>query len=221
MHKILLVDDDPDILELLKYNLQKEGYQIFTAKDGMEAIKLASKYTPHLILMDVMMPKMDGMEACEELRSLEDFQDTIIVLLTARGEDFSQIAGFNAGADDYIIKPIKPRVLVSKIASLLRRTVSKQSEINTIFKGVRIDSDKHQVIKDGEEIKFARKEFELLKLMFSDIGKVFTRDEIMRTVWGAEVFVGDRTIDVHIRKLREKLGEDIIETIKGVGYRVK
>ena len=220
-YRILLVDDEPDILEIVSYNLKKEGYEVSTANDGVQAIKQAIKCKPHLIVMDVMMPNMDGIEACEKIREISELSKTIITFLTARGEDYSQIAGLEAGADDYITKPVKPKILLSKIKSLLRRLeddASVQGKI--IVKGVFIDAIKYKVVKDGVEIKFARKEFELLQLLFSEVGKVFTRKIIMEKVWGMDVIIGDRTIDVHIRKLREKLGDDMIETIKGVGYRL-
>ncbi|MBC8266920.1 MAG: response regulator transcription factor [Flavobacteriales bacterium] len=219
-YKILLVDDEPDILEIIGYNLKKEGYEIFTAEDGIIAIEQAKKHQPHLIILDVMMPNMDGIEACSEIREIPELSKTLITFLTARSEDYSQIAGLDAGADDYITKPVKPKILLSKVKSLLRRLEGKKEVSILSFKGIELDSNKYKVLKDGVELKFARKEFELLQLLFSEIGKVFTRDEIMNTVWGADVFIGDRTIDVHIRKLREKLGDDIIETIKGVGYRL-
>ena len=220
-YRILLVDDEPDILEIVRYNLKKEGYEVSTASDGVQAIEKAIKYNPHLIVMDVMMPNMDGIEACEKIREIPELSKTIITFLTARGEDYSQIAGLEAGADDYITKPVKPKILLSKIKSLLRRLEVASDQEKTIFKGVFIDASKYKVIKNGLEIKFARKEFELLQLLFSEIGKVFTRDNIMESVWGANLVIGDRTIDVHIRKLREKLGDDFIETIKGVGYRLR
>lgn len=219
-YKILLVDDDPDILEIIGYNLKKEGYEIFTAEDGFIAIEQAKKHQPNLIILDVMMPNMDGIEACTKIREIPELSKTIITFLTARSEDYSQIAGLEAGADDYLTKPVKPKILLSKVKSLLRRLEGEKEASVILFKGIEIDSKKHKVVKDGVELKFARKEFELLQLLFSEIGKVFTRDEIMNTVWGTDVFIGDRTIDVHIRKLREKLGKDIIETIKGVGYRL-
>ncbi len=219
-YRILLVDDEPDILEILGYNLKKEGYEVFIAEDGLQAIVQAKKYKPHLIVMDVMMPNMDGIEACIKIRETPEISKTIITFLSARSEDYSQISGLNAGADDYLNKPVRPRVLLSKVKSLLRRFEDTSTQKAHIFKDITIDSNKHKVLKGGVEIKFAKKEFKLLQLLFSDIGKVFTRDEIMNTIWGTDVFVGDRTIDVHIRKLREKLGDNVIETIKGVGYRL-
>ena len=219
-YRILLVDDEPDILEILGYNLKKEGYKVFMAEDGLQAIVQAKKHKPHLIVMDVMMPNMDGIEACIKIRETPEISKTIITFLSARSEDYSQISGLNAGADDYLTKPVRPRVLLSKVKSLLRRLEDTSTEKPQVFKDITIDPSKYKVLKGGVEIKFAKKEFKLLQLLFSDIGKVFTRDEIMNTIWGTDVFVGDRTIDVHIRKLREKLGNNIIETIKGVGYRL-
>jgi two-component system, OmpR family, alkaline phosphatase synthesis response regulator PhoP len=218
-HKILLVDDEPDILEFLSYNLKKEGYQVYTALTGEEGISLAKKEMPHLVLLDVMMPGIDGMEVCRELRSAQGMDGVVIAFLTARSEDYSHIAGFEAGADDYINKPIKPRVLLSRIKALLRRS-SNGTESSAVDVGkLRIDRESYLVFKDGQEISLPRKEFELLSLLASKPGKVFARDEILNKVWGDEVVVGDRTIDVHIRKLREKLGEEFIRTVKGVGYK--
>jgi two-component system alkaline phosphatase synthesis response regulator PhoP len=219
-YRILIVDDEPDILEILGYNLKKEGYEVFMAEDGLQAIVQAKKHKPHLIVMDVMMPNMDGIEACIKIRENPELSKTIITFLSARSEDYSQISGLNAGADDYLTKPVRPRVLLSKVKSLLRRLEDTSTENPQVFKDITIDPNKYKVLKGGVEIKFAKKEFKLLQLLFSNIGKVFTRDEIMNTIWGTDVFVGDRTIDVHIRKLREKLGNNVIETIKGVGYRL-
>ena len=219
-YRILIVDDEPDILEILGYNLKKEGYEVFMAEDGLQAIVQAKKHKPHLIVMDVMMPNMDGIEACIKIRENPELSKTIITFLSARSEDYSQISGLNAGADDYLTKPVRPRVLLSKVKSLLRRLENASTEAPQVFKNITIDPNKYKVLKGGVEIKFAKKEFKLLQLLFSNIGKVFTRDEIMNTIWGTDVFVGDRTIDVHIRKLREKLGDNVIETIKGVGYRL-
>ena len=220
--KILLVDDEPDILEILSYNLIAEGYTVLTASNGLEAVKSAKKNHPHLILMDVMMPEMDGIEACEQIRILPELKDTVITFLTARGEDYSQVAGFEAGADDYITKPIKPKVLVSKIKALLRRlneaTPIENSELITVG-DLTIDREAYKIIYKGNELVLPRKEFELLSLLASKPGKVFKRDEILDKVWGNEVVVGGRTIDVHIRKLREKIGDDSFKTIKGVGYK--
>jgi two-component system, OmpR family, alkaline phosphatase synthesis response regulator PhoP len=219
--KILLVDDEPDILEFVKYNLEKEGYEVLTANSGVEAIEIAEKVIPDLIVVDVMMPGMDGVETCVRMRENKKLDDTIITFLTARNEDFTQIAGFDAGADDYITKPIKPRVLVSRIKALLRRSsgTAESVEPNKDLGGIVIDRNKYSVSKEGVEIDLPKKEFELLALLASKPGNVFTRDVILDRVWGGEVVVGDRTIDVHVRKLREKLGEDIIKTIKGVGYK--
>lgn len=217
-HKILLVDDDPDILEFIQYNLEKEGYEVATATNGLEAVKMAKSIVPDLILLDVMMPEMDGVETCAKIRETSELQSVRIAFLTARGEDYSQIAGFEAGGDDYILKPVKPRVLVSRIKALLRRSGGKE-EVSEPENGLKIDRERYEVTKDGERIALPRKEFELLALLMSKAGKVFTREIILSTVWGAEVVVGDRTIDVHIRKLREKLGSSYIKTIKGVGYK--
>ena len=217
--KILLVDDEPDILEIVGYNLTSEGYQVITAENGKEAIKQAKKELPHLIILDVMMPEMDGIEACEQIRKNPDLQNTLIVFLTARGEDYSQVAGFDAGADDYITKPIKPKVLVSKVKALLRRF--KEDEVIDTLKigSLVINRDEYKITSKGKEIVLPRKEFELLSLLASKPAKVFKRDEILDSVWGNEVIVGGRTIDVHIRKLREKIGDDSFKTIKGVGYK--
>tara|TARA_R110000868_G_scaffold360484_2_gene622506 strand:+ start:2232 stop:2912 length:681 start_codon:yes stop_codon:yes gene_type:complete len=217
--KILLVDDEPDILEIVGYNLSNEGYQIITAKNGVEAVKKAKKGLPHLIILDVMMPEMDGIEACEIIRKNPDLKDTIITFLTARGEDYSQVAGFDAGADDYITKPIKPKVLVSKVKALLRRYNQQDVEDSVKIGNLVINRDEYKIILKGIEIILPRKEFELLSLLASKPGKVFKRDEILDKVWGNEVIVGGRTIDVHIRKLREKLGDDSFKTVKGVGYK--
>ena len=220
--KILLVDDEPDILEILSYNLILEGYKVITASNGLEALKSAKENQPHLILMDVMMPEMDGIEACEQIRTFPELKNTIITFLTARSEDYSQLAGFEAGADDYITKPIKPKVLVSKIKALLRRLNEADLKENTAFIKVgdlTIDREAYKIIHRGNELVLPRKEFELLSLLASKPGKVFKRDEILDRVWGNEVVVGGRTIDVHIRKLREKIGDDSFITIKGVGYK--
>ncbi|MFC2104943.1 response regulator transcription factor [Bacteroidota bacterium] len=222
--KILLVDDEPDILEFLSYNINKEGFEVYTAQNGKEAIEKAIKVNPHLIILDVMMPEMDGIETCEVLRQDKRFQNTIIAFLTARGEDYSQIAGFDAGADDYITKPVKPKVLVSRIKALLKRfkdeTNSDTSQDQIIKQSnLIIDKERYIVTKDKEELILPKKEFELLVLLISKPDRVFTRDEIFSVVWGDDIIVGDRTIDVHIRKLREKIGEDHIKTIKGVGYK--
>jgi two-component system alkaline phosphatase synthesis response regulator PhoP len=222
-YKILLVDDEPDILEFLSYNLKKEGYAVFTANNGKEAITVAKKENPHLIILDVMMPDMDGIETCREIRESTGLKDVMIAFLTARSEDYSQIAGFDVGADDYINKPIKPRVLISRIKALLRRggAVSEANKTDNKEEvgGIKIDRERYLIVKDGKEINLPKKEFELLALLASKPGKVFTREVILDTVWGGDVVVGDRTIDVHIRKLREKIGDDFIKTIKGIGYK--
>lgn len=219
---LLLVDDEPDILEFLSYNLKKEGFKVHLADTGQKAIERAKELQPHLILLDVMMPEMDGIETCEKLRELTFTQDPIIAFLTARGEDYSQISGFEAGGDDYITKPIKPKVLVSRIKALLKRhhKTTEQSSVNQITVGeISIDLEKYQITKAGTEISLPKKEFKLLVLLASKPSKVFTREEIYSKVWGEDVFVGDRTIDVHIRKLREKIGDEYIKTVKGVGYK--
>ena len=218
--KILLVDDEQDILEIVGYNLSQEGYQVLTAANGKEAVQIARKELPHLIIMDVMMPEMDGMEACEHIRKIPELSQVIITFLTARSEDYSQVAGLEAGADDYISKPIKPKILVSKVKALLRRLKGEDVKSDTISVGdIEINREEYKIFKDGEEINLPRKEFELFYLLASKPGKVFKRDEILEKVWGNEVIVGGRTIDVHIRKLREKIGEDLFKTIKGVGYK--
>jgi len=217
---ILLVDDEADILEFLGYNLIREGYQVLKARSGKKGIKLAREHLPHLILLDVMMPEMDGMETCAEIRKLPELSNTLVAFLTARNEDFSQIAGFEAGADDYIAKPIKPKLLISRIQAMLRRYREAPREIPLIhLKGFTIDRDKYVVIKDGKEIMLPRKEFELLQFLATHPGKVLTREEIFSGVWGDHVVVGDRTIDVHIRRIREKIETNQIKTIKGVGYK--
>ncbi len=218
--KILLVDDEPDILEIVGYNLSNEGYQVLTAENGMEAVKKAKKQKPHLIILDVMMPEMDGIEACEQIRKIPELNNTIITFLTARGEDYSQVAGFDAGADDYITKPIKPKVLISKVKALLRRFKKDSSSSQLIEIGnLIINRDEYKIVLNNKEIILPRKEFELLSLLASKPGKVFKREDILDKVWGNEVIVGGRTIDVHIRKLREKIGENCFKTVKGVGYK--
>ena len=218
--KILLVDDEQDILDFLSYNIEKEGFEVLTATNGIDAIEIAKKSKPDLIVLDVMMPGIDGIETCREIRKKKSLSHTIIAFLTARNEDYSQIAGFDVGADDYITKPIKPRVLISRIKALLRRGSILELDNKVIVLGnLRIEKDRYMVIKDGVEILFAKKEFQLLCFLISKPGKVFHRDFIMHHVWGEEIVVGDRTIDVHIRKLREKLGEDYVKTIKGIGYK--
>lgn len=222
--KIVLVDDEQDILNFISYNLKKEGYEVFTALSGKEAIAIAKKEKPDLIVIDVMMPEMDGIETCQEIRAIDELKNTLITFLSARAEDYSQVAGFDAGADDYISKPIKPRLLVSKIKAILRRksngnTIENDKETGT--ENIRIDREKYLVYKGDETHSLPKKEFELLALLLSKPGKVFTREVILETIWGNDVVVGDRTIDVHIRKLRERLGDENIETIKGVGYKFK
>ncbi len=217
---ILLVDDEPDILEFLGYNLRKEGYTLYTAENGKDAIGIAKQVIPHLIILDVMMPVMDGIETCSELKKIPKLDNTLIVFLTARGEDYSQLAGFEAGADDYITKPIKPKIIISRIKALLRRYKDEEVKNPPIeLIDITIDKERYLVLKDGMEISLPKKEFELLSILASKPNKVFTRTEIFEEVWGNDVIVGDRTIDVHIRKIREKLGVDNIKTIKGVGYK--
>ena len=220
---ILLVDDEPDILEIVSYNLMAEGYKVYTAKNGIEALEKAKKKKPHLIILDVMMPEMDGIEACEAIRNTPELAHTLVAFLTARGEDYSQMAGFDAGADDYITKPIKPKVLVSKVKSLLRRVnlADAQEELGDIYVvgDITINKEEYKVLVKNKELVLPRKEFELLTLLTSKPNKVFKREVILDTVWGSEVVVGGRTIDVHIRKLREKIGDDYFKTVKGVGYK--
>ena len=218
--KILLVDDEPDILEIVGYNLRNEGYQVFTAANGIEAVKSAKKNIPQRILLDIMMPEMDGIEACEKIRKIKSLDNVIISFLTARGEDYSQVAGFEAGADDYITKPIKPKVLTSKVKSLLRR-FKTQDDSQQILKlgNITINREEYKIFVDTQEMVLPRKEFKLLSLLASKPGKVFKREDILDRVWGNDVVVGGRTIDVHIRKLREKIGEQKFKTIKGVGYK--
>lgn len=220
--KILLVDDEQDILEILSYNLSQEGYQVVTASNGREAVAKAKKELPQLIIMDVMMPEMDGIEACENIRKIAELENTIITFLTARSEDYSQLAGFDAGADDYITKPIKPKILVSKVKALLRR-FKNENEVSDVLRvgEIEINREEYKIIHHNEEIILPRKEFELFYLLATKPGKVFTREEILDKVWGNEVVVGGRTIDVHIRKLREKIGDDFFKTIKGVGYKIE
>jgi len=218
---ILCVDDEPDILEILKYNLSSEGYNVLTANDGLSAISKAKEIIPNLIIIDIMMPNMDGIEACEKLRADQKFNYTIIMFLTARGEDYSHVAAYEAGADDYVTKPVKPKVLVSKVKGLLRRLKKViENNINYIeFENIKIDREKYKVYISDKTLNLPRKEFELLYLLASKPDKVFKRDKIMEMVWGGEVIVGDRTIDVHIRKLREKIGDKYFKTVKGVGYK--
>jgi two-component system, OmpR family, alkaline phosphatase synthesis response regulator PhoP len=221
-YKILLVDDEKDILEFLSYNLRKEGYQVYTASNGKTGLNLAREHLPHLIILDVMMPEMDGIDVCREIKQIPALENSIIIFLTARAEDYSQIAGFDAGADDYVTKPVKPRVLVSRIKALLRRYSGANEESSDLVYSIgdiTIDKERYLVLHNGREITLPRKEFELLQVLTSRPNKVFTRDEIFSRVWGSNVIVGDRTIDVHVRKLREKLGVENIKTVKGVGYK--
>ena len=218
--KILLVDDDPDVIEIIRFNLDQEGYSISTASDGKKAIEEADREVPHLIIMDVMMPNMDGIEACGLLRKDPRFKETIIMFLTARGEDYSHVAAFDAGADDYVTKPVKPKILVSKVKALLRRLRDEDKDEEKLQIGkLIIDREEYQVTFDGKVFSLPRKEFELLFLLASKPEKVIRREKIMEIVWGSEVVVGDRTIDVHIRKLREKIGDKYFKTVKGVGYK--
>ncbi len=219
--RVLLVDDEQDILEIVGYNLTQEGYEVYTARNGVEALAKAKKKEPHLIILDVMMPEMDGIETCEIIRKTPGLENTIITFLTARGEDYSQLAGFDAGADDYIQKPIKPKVLTSKVKALLRRRKNESPEAEGLYTvgDLTINREEYKVINKGEELILPRKEFELLALLTTKPGKVFKRESILEKVWGIEVVVGGRTIDVHIRKLREKIGDDHFQTVKGVGYK--
>jgi len=218
-YRILLVDDEEDILEFLSYNLVREGFEVFTANNGLRAIEQAKEKQPHLIIMDVMMPKMDGIAAVEEIRKIGALDDTLIIFLTARSEDYSQIAGFEAGADDYISKPVKPKVLLSRISAMLRRSSKKDHSKVITVNGLEIDPVSFVVLKNGLKVKLPKKEFKLLQLLAASPNKVFTREEIFSKVWGNDVIVGDRTIDVHVRKIREKLGNNFITTVKGIGYK--
>jgi len=219
--KILVVDDEPDIVELIAYNLKREGYQVYTATNGQEAVTTAKKVMPDLIILDVMMPKMDGIEACRIMRAMPEFKSTFMVFLTARSEEYSEIAGFNVGADDYIAKPIKPRALLSRINAILRRNMQNDEPLDEklAVKDLVIDREAFLVFKNGEKVVLAKKEFELLYLLASKPGKVYTREAILKNIWEDSVVVTNRTIDVHIRKLREKIGEDYVATVKGVGYK--
>lgn len=217
-HTLLLVDDEQDILDFLSYNLKKEGFKVFTAINGEEAVKMVQQVNPSLIVMDIMMPKMDGIEACQIIRKDLNITQPIIAFLTSRAEDYSQIAGFEAGADDYINKPIRPRLLISKVESLLRRLDRPVNLENSLSNSLKIDRDKFMIELNNKKIILPKKEFELLELLASRPGKVYNREQILSIVWGNETIVGERTIDVHIRKLREKLGDEYIRTIKGVGY---
>ena len=219
--KILLVDDEPDILEIVEYNLKNEGYKVYTASSGIEGVSLAKEVKPDLILLDVMMPEMDGIEACDQIRKIPSLEHTIIAFLTARGEDYSKVAGFEAGADDYITKPVKPKVLTSRLKALLRRrpTAGQKVPERMNIGDLTIDPERYHIELAGNVLDLPRKEFELLSLLASKPGRVFLREEIMDRIWGTSVIVGGRTIDVHIRKLREKIGDDRIKTVKGVGYK--
>ena len=218
--KILVVDDEEDILEFLSYNLRAEGYDVIVADNGILAIELAKQEQPSLIILDVQMPDMDGITTCEKIREIPSLKETVVTFLTARSEDYSQIAGFEAGADDYITKPIRPKVLVSRVKALLkRRGITKDTNSIIELGDIVIDKEKHLTTYKGQQVIFAKKEFKLLKLLISKPGKVFTREEILEKVWGTDIIVGDRTIDVHIRKLREKLADHYIKTVKGVGYK--
>ena len=219
--KILIVDDEPDILELIEYNLKKEGYQVFLARNGQEAVAEAKRSLPDLIVLDIMMPKMDGIEACRIMRTMPEFKNTFMVFLTARSEEYSEIAGFNVGADDYIAKPIKPRALVSRINAILRRNAPAEDVTDNKLEigDLVIDREAYLVYQKGVKVVLAKKEFELLYLLASKPGKVYTREVILKNIWEDSVVVTNRTIDVHIRKLREKLGDDCVATVKGVGYK--
>ncbi len=218
--RILIVDDEKDIIEFLQYNFEKEGFKVFSASNGAEGKKLAISKKPDLILLDIMMPGVDGVELCKELREMPEFDDTIIVFLTARGEDYSQIAGFEVGADDYITKPVRPRVLLARMKALLKRKSNQNSRpvVPLDFGALTINTEKREVVVDGTAIHVPKIEFKLLVLLASSPGKVFTREEIYSRIWGNDVFVSERTLDVHIRKLREKIGKHYIKTVKGVGY---
>ena len=218
--KILVVDDDPDIVEILRYNLSLAGYEVKSAANGKEAIKKAKLFIPQIILLDIMMPEMDGIKACSQIKGISSLDNTMIIFLSARSEDFTQIAAFDAGGDDYISKPVKPKILLKKIASILKRiNYGKNKTLKLEMDNLVIDRNEYKIVKDKQDLTLPRKEFELLFLLASKPGKVFTRDEIMNSVWGSQVIVGDRTIDVHIRKLREKIGDSYFKTIKGVGYK--
>lgn len=219
--KVLLVDDEQDIIDVIGYNLKREGYKVYTARNGVEALEIARKQKPQLILLDVMMPNMDGIETCESIRKHKGLSQTVIAFLTARGEDYSQVAGFDAGADDYITKPIKPKILMSKVKGLLRRFIKEEENGDNVvsFGDLVINRTLYKVFLKGEELTLPRKEFELLSLLTSSPGRVFERDEILDLVWGIDVVVSGRTIDVHIRKLRDKIGGDYLTTVKGVGYK--
>jgi two-component system, OmpR family, alkaline phosphatase synthesis response regulator PhoP len=218
--KVLVVDDEPDIVDLLTYNLKKEGYDVESAEDGVKAVKIASKFQPDVILLDIMMPIQDGVETCRQLREIPELKGTFIIFLTARAEEYSEIAAFDVGADDYITKPIKPRALMSRIAALFRRESKKEQELTQIkIKDLIIDRTSYTIDKSGKTITLPKKEFELLYFLAKNPNMVFSRDDLLQNIWGADVFVLARTVDVHIRKVREKIGEDYITTVKGVGYK--
>ena len=220
MKKILIVDDEKDILEFLSYNLKKEGFSIYTASDGLEGLEKTKKIKPDLIIVDLMMPKMNGIEMCENIRNDKKLSNVIILFLTARSEDYTQIAALDSGADDFLKKPIKPKLLISKVKSIMRRFSLNKNLKNYIHKDVELDIEKYSVKIKGNNIKLARKEFDLLKLLINQPGKVYTREEILNDVWGNDIHVVDRTIDVHINRLRDKLGQKFIETVKGIGYKI-
>ena len=220
MKKILIVDDEKDILEFLSYNLKKEGFSIYTASDGLEGLEKTKKIKPDLIIVDLMMPKMNGIEMCENIRNDKKLGNVIILFLTARSEDYTQIAALDSGADDFLKKPIKPKLLISKVKSIMRRFSLNKNLKNYIHKDVELDIEKYSVKIKGDNIKLARKEFDLLKLLINQPGKVYTREEILNDVWGNDIHVVDRTIDVHINRLRDKLGQKFIETVKGIGYKI-
>ncbi|EAZ81098.2 response regulator transcription factor [Algoriphagus machipongonensis] len=218
--KVLVVDDEPDIVEILKYNLQKEGYEVSTAEDGVKAVKVASKFHPDVILLDIMMPGQDGVETCLQIRQIPELKNAFIIFLTARMEEYSEVAAFDVGADDYITKPIKPRALMSRIAALFRRELKKEQEqVQIKIKDLTIDRGSYTIDKSGKTITLPKKEFELLYFLAKNPNMVFSRDELLQNIWGADVFVLARTVDVHIRKVREKIGDDYITTVKGVGYK--
>ena len=220
MKKILIVDDEKDILEFLSYNLKKEGFSIYTASDGLEGLEKTKKIKPDLIIVDLMMPKMNGIEMCENIRNDKKLSSVIILFLTARSEDYTQIAALDSGADDFLKKPIKPKLLISKVKSIMRRFSLNKNLKNYIHKDVELDIEKYSVKIKGDNINLARKEFDLLKLLINQPGKVYTREEILNDVWGNDIHVVDRTIDVHINRLRDKLGQKFIETVKGIGYKI-
>lgn len=218
-HRILLVDDEIDILEFVRYNLVREGYEVFTAENGAEALKIAAECRPHLILLDMMMPVMDGAQTCRAIRENPALKETMVVFLSALGEEEQQLAGFGVGADDYLTKPIKMKLLMSRVQAILKRIDADKAPAEASAPGLTVDRERYTVVLDGQEIALPRKEFALLDLLYSSPGKLFSREEIYTKIWGTEVVVGDRTIDVHIRKLRQKIGDERIVTIKGVGYK--